>query len=325
MAVAIHEVGHLIEGMLVGLDTGGIAVGGILLLKSGRNWTVRFDRRLIMGGFFKPLARGSNFHPSRYAWMIAGGPIASIALTAACGVISVLHGSGAWDWIGCICWVSLFIAIVSVLPYSSGSQKSDGALLKILMWHPDQTSAWTALLDISTEETNGARPREWNAEVFERTLQVERSLSEYPRCQLMAYYRRHDEGLEAVALQHLENVLATSARGGKAWRHFVFLEAAYTSAEICQRASQARTWLDRARKLRKPEPESLHAVQARIAMCEGQYEQAARHWGAAIERITMRRADSGLARFAKEKWTEHQTVCTAKSVDGQETGCGPLT
>jgi hypothetical protein len=46
LVIAIHELGHLAAGRLAGLDTGGIAVGGFVFTKAGKNWTFRFDRRL---------------------------------------------------------------------------------------------------------------------------------------------------------------------------------------------------------------------------------------------------------------------------------------
>ena len=63
IAVAVHELGHLTAGTLVGLDTGGIAVGGIALIKSGKNWTFRFDRRISFCGFFSPLTRTADSAP----------------------------------------------------------------------------------------------------------------------------------------------------------------------------------------------------------------------------------------------------------------------
>lgn len=123
----------------------------------------------------------------------------------------------------------------------------------------------------------------------------------------MAFYRSLDDDSEAAALEHLENALASSARGGKALRHAVFLEAASASANLRKQASQARIWCSRACKLRKPE--SLHVIEAGIATCEGRYEEAVMHWEAERTRVDRRRLDSGLIRFAKEKWAEYETEC----------------
>ena len=115
--------------------------------------------------------------------------------------------------------------------------------------------------------------------------------------------------MEDDALRHLENALAKSARLGKIVRHALFLEAASASAMVRRGAAQARIWRDRACKLRKPE--SLHVVEAAIAMCEDRYEEAAKHWEAAGARAARRKLDSGLARFAKEKWAEYEAACRA--------------
>jgi len=203
----------------------------------------------------------------------------------------------------------LFTALFSVFPFAVGLYKSDGALLRMLIRHPDQTASWMAMLELQTAEAKGLRPREWDAGVFGQMLTVKAAASEYPYCQLMAFYRRLDEQSEPAALEHLENVLATSARSGKPFRHAAFLEAASSSAIIRKQAGQARTWRDRACKLRRPD--SLDVIEAGIAMCEMRYEEAARYWEVARARVAQRRLDSGLIRFAKEKWAEYETACRA--------------
>jgi hypothetical protein len=306
VARAVHELGHLIAAKLAGMNAGGISVGGLVLMKSGSNWVFHFDRRLL-GGFFKPLTSPAGYRSSQYTLMVAGGPLASLGLTAICGAITATHGGGVWNWIGCLFWSSLFTTIISVLPGSSTLNRSDGARLWMLLRHPERTVLWMAVLAIQTEEATGVRPRDWDPRMFELLLSIDPSTPEYPYCQLMAFYRRFDEGLGAAALEHLEQALANSARAGKALRHAVFLEAASTSANIRKQASQARTWCTRACKLRKPD--SLHVIEAGIAMCEERYEQAAMHWETARIRVTRRGLDSGLIRLAKEEWAEHEAVC----------------
>lgn len=125
----------------------------------------------------------------------------------------------------------------------------------------------------------------------------------------MAYFRRLDQGREEEALSHLENALARSARVGRVWQHVLYLEAASASACLRKQGAQARTWLERSAKLRKPD--SPAPVEAGIAMCEGRYDDAVRHWEAAEAYAVKRKLDSGLARFAREKWAEHARECRA--------------
>jgi hypothetical protein len=140
-------------------------------------------------------------------------------------------------------------------------------------------------------------------------MQADAFGGEFLSCQFLAYYRYFDEGAETRALDHLENALAKSDRAGIALRHALFLEAASASAIIRKQAVQARTWRERACKLRKPE--SLDVVDGAIAMCDGRYQEAAQHWEAAQADVERRRLDSGLIRFAKEKWAEFESICKA--------------
>ena len=73
--------------------------------------------------FFKPLT-GTEFHRFRYAWMVAGGPLASFALCLLCAGIFIRQGNGAWDWVGSLYWASLFTAAISAIPFSCGLNKS---------------------------------------------------------------------------------------------------------------------------------------------------------------------------------------------------------
>lgn len=88
-----HEIGHLLAGKLVGLDAGGISVGLFAFTKSGKDWRFIVDwRTCILGGFFTPLTT-VDVPPLRYVWLVAGGPLASIALTVVFGLICAQYGS----------------------------------------------------------------------------------------------------------------------------------------------------------------------------------------------------------------------------------------
>ena len=309
VAVAVHEFGHLVAGRFTGMESGGVRIGGFAMFRSGDHWVFRFDyRTLLGGGMAKSLPPKGEFRLTQYAWMVAGGPIASIALAAACGLAIVSYGSGSGGWVICQFWAAL-LTVFSLIPARVGLNRSDGARLWMLMRHPEQSRSWMALLMLQAEETRGAQPAEWDSQLFAEMLAIDPTSSEYPYCQLLAYYRRIDEGDELASLEHLENALSKSARSGKAVRHFIFMEAAFSSAIRRSNAAQARTWLKRACTLRKPE--TTDSVEAAIAICEKRYDDASTHFDAARSRIGRRRLDSGLIRFAKKKWTEYEKQYSA--------------
>jgi hypothetical protein len=239
--------------------------------------------------------------------MVAGGPLASFALTVASEVVFILHGRGTWGWIGTLFWVGLLITFIPLLPLSSGINKSDGARLWTIMQRPEQLGPWMAVLKLQTEETGGILPRNWDAEVFDQMLMAEPSANEYPYIQLLAYYRFIDQNQEEEALKHLENALRQSARCGKRFRQCLFLEAGGSSAYVRRNTAQARTWLTRTGKVRKPL--STGSLEAAIAIREKRYDDAIRHLTAVQNNIDRRKLDSGLARLAKEKVAKHKQLC----------------
>jgi len=291
------------------MPPGSLVIGGIVIFKSGQRWLIRFDyRRIFGGGYAKVLPSTDSFRPTAFVWMVAGGPIASLIFTLACGLAVFSLGNGPWRWVGTLFWAGLLIALVPLLPTSSGLNKSDGARLLVLIRQPEQSRSWMAVRALQTEETHGKMPREWDAELVRQMLLTEPSASEYPYVQLLAFYRSLHQGNEPEALEHLENALARSAHAGKIVRQCLFLEAACASAQLRGNPAQARVWLQRACALQKPR--STDGVEAAIAIREKRYGDALPHLAAVRTLITRRKLDSGLCRFAKEKLADDERACS---------------
>jgi hypothetical protein len=309
LAVAFHELGHLMAGSLVGMPPGGIVIGGFLFLKSGDRWIFRFNfRNIFGGGIAKPLPAKGEFRRAQYAWMVAGGPIASIVASLAAWLVFQRLGSGAEDWIGSLFWANVF-TVLSLVPYSVGLTKTDGARLWFLLRNPESARAWMALLMIQTQEANGVRPRDWDPELVEQMLASSDADNDQPWRQLLASIHYTDLGDDAKAMEHLEKSLASSARAGKVIRQYLFLEAAGACARVRGNAAHADVWLKRALKLRKPE--SADCTLAEIALCEGRAEDAVRHVAAVRSFLARRKVDSGLARYAKERHDEMERTASA--------------
>ncbi len=309
ISIAVHELGHLLAGAITGMKPGALVVGGIVIMNSGDHWSVRFDfKRILGGGFMMPLTQKDRFSPSQFAWMVAGGPIASLALTILCGALSVLHGDYRGGWTNLLFCLGL-LSMMNLIPMSAGTRKTDGARLLDLLRHPDRTEAWIALIAMQSEERRGVRPRDWDPELVERVLATAPEASEYPYSELLMYYREADLGDQEAALSHMENALAASGRGGKVFSYACYLEAAVASARMRKNAGQSRTWLERAYKLRKRIKGLGDAVDAAIAICEERYDDAHTHLRITREFWKRRKFDSGLARFALENLERNEALC----------------
>lgn len=306
ISIAIHEIGHVAAGKLAGMKPGGIVVCGLMILKSGDRWLCRFDvRRLLSGGVAKPLPAKHDFDPRRYAWMVAGGPIATLLLLAVSG-IAYWRSAGPAGLVNSFWWINLTLFLGVLIP-TDGVNKSDGARLWLLLHDPEDSRSWIAFLQLLAEETVGVLPRYWDSEMFAGMMQYRPGSSDGAYRELLAFYRRIDERNVEGALEHFEKALAATGRGGRLLRHACFLEAVCASAILRANPAAARTWLARATRVRKPM--SRHGPDAAIAQSEGRYADAIGSWDAALAFVVARKFDSGLARFGKAKIIEYREQC----------------
>jgi hypothetical protein len=305
--IAIHELGHLAVGKITGMAPGGLVVGGFVIMKSGNHWSFRFNwRRALSGGLAVPLPAKENYRLRDFAWMVAAGPAASLLSALLCWLAFLKYGSGTLDWIGSFFWAAL-VGLLSLIPISAGLNRSDAARLWMLLRQPDEARAWMAAVAVQAENANGVRPREWDSTLVEGMMSVAQPGAGRIFPELMAYYRNLDERNESAALEHLESALAASAKSGKGVRQVLFFEAAEVNALLTRNSVNACKWRERALKLRKPQ--SGACADGAIAMCEGRFEDALRDIAAARAFIVKKKADSGLARFAKERLDERERAC----------------
>ena len=314
LGVVVHELGHAIAGLLAGLDVGGICIGGFMMVRSGDRWVFRFSLRwlLNMGGFVVPLPESGEFPRSRFAIFVAAGPAASILLAAVCRVLTSLEGDRTGDWIATLWWASVLLIVVSVTPFSFQGMRSDGMVLWRLFRRPESMRTMMNFLALRTADVNGARPRDWDPALVDAALKTRDDEPYYPMAQIYAWYRCVDQGDEAAGLPHVENALRAAAeRGNKVMLRSVFGVAAAASASTLGNVEQARVWLDRARKTgRSTGEESSEGIEARIAIIEGRYEDAMRHWSALREHIAKKKyGNSGTILYLKARIEEGESEC----------------
>ena len=306
VAVAIHELAHLVVGKVTGMAPGGIIIGGFIAMKSGSRWKVRFDpRRIFGGGLAIPLPSKDRFHVMGFAWMVAAGPIASVLSTLACWLAFREFGSGTWDWIGSAFWAAA-VGLTSAIPMSAGIHKSDATRIWTLLTKPDQARSWMAAVAVQAENMNGVRPRDWDRDLVEQMLSPGATGTAQVFPHLMGFMRRLDERRVPEALCHLESAIAASAHAGKAVRQVLFLQAAEMRAVNGDTAG-ARTWRDRALKIRRPE--SVACTGSAISMAEGRYEDSLRDITEARAWLAKRGMNSGAAHAANDWLDEREQRC----------------
>ncbi len=304
IATIVHELGHLAGVKLAGMPMGGAAAGALVIFRSKDRWTFRLDESRFLGGFAYALPLKADLdHPGRYAWWVAGGPIASVLFTGLCAIMARAFGPGGWSWIDTLLWSAAITVALTIMPFTTETGPSDGARLWQLWRDPEGARQWMTLCALHSEDAKGVRPRDWDSELMEQALQIDPADSLYPGGQLLGMFRNYDMGNVPRGLRQLENALAARS-GSKAIRRWCFLNAASASASERHNPAQARVWLERARKVDGNRKLDADAIEADIAMAEGRFHDALRHLANFQAALARQRADTGVMRFIKDGLAE---------------------
>jgi hypothetical protein len=128
LAIAVHELGHLLGGRPVGLSPRFAHVGPITLARQGGRWPLGWDaRQPWLGRAVCDPQRTSRW---RAAVFVGAGPLASLVAAAAAGLLAVASSPSLLGcWAGLFAVHSLSFGIVNLLPLRELSQPSDGLVL----------------------------------------------------------------------------------------------------------------------------------------------------------------------------------------------------
>ncbi len=136
LATFVHEAGHVIAGLIVGLSFDGVTVGPIAIRRHNNQWHFRFRPRVSSGLTYLSFTEIRRIR-RREIVVGLGGPVSSLA----CGFVALITGEmtrgyhdSPWptffEFFGVF---SLYIGLISLLPHYSGGHAGDGTLLRALV------------------------------------------------------------------------------------------------------------------------------------------------------------------------------------------------
>lgn len=147
LVVWVHECGHAVAGWLNGMRCHLLVIGPFSLRREGDRLRPHWNRSaLLAGGAVLMLPADDHDLKRRAAWMVAGGPLASLALAVAgCGVYEVMGHAPVWRVCGFIGLLSAGIFLATAIP-SHWGLPSDGSRLLTLWRGGPKAEKWCALL-----------------------------------------------------------------------------------------------------------------------------------------------------------------------------------
>ncbi|MFJ8529426.1 M50 family metallopeptidase [Bacillus sp. NPDC094106] len=221
LVFAIHELGHVVFGLLNGLQFKFMTAGPITIQKEEGKIRIRENK---MWGYFGGIAMllPPSFYTlnlsKKWAWMTLGGPITSLA----CGLLSgYIYMVSYYQSLLYFSILHFVIFLATAIPMK-GIMPSDGYQFLILVKGDEKAHQHLHSIQVSSELLSSKRPKDWDNEIVEiskENIKSNEDVRETMSDLMLVFYSKCDrEGMEK-GIAYLERVLQTPVT--KANKYFV--------------------------------------------------------------------------------------------------------
>lgn len=169
LVVAVHEVGHLLGGLSQGMRFLLLIFGPFQWNASDEGIRFRWVTNLgLMGGIAATLPVRMDNLRQQMLPMIAGGPLASLLLTALAAALSFGIAGRMAGHAAIVACLSFAIFLVTAIPFRAGGFMSDGMQLLEVRRGGASVVERADLIAVTATSLGGVRPREWDTALVAR-------------------------------------------------------------------------------------------------------------------------------------------------------------
>lgn len=209
LVLAIHELGHVVFGLIGGLNFKFMTVGPITIQKEKGKVRIRENKSWAYFGGVATLVPPSIETPNlskKWAWMTLGGPITSLLFGITSGYIYMVS---YYQYLLYISFFHFAIFAVTIAPIK-GMLMSDGMQFLILIKGDEKAKQNLYAIQISSELFSYKRPKDWDerlVELSEEKLKEDKSIREIMSGLMLVFFTRADqEGMER-AIPYIEKIV----------------------------------------------------------------------------------------------------------------------
>lgn len=216
LVILIHEIGHVLGGLLMGNEFSMMVVGPFKLQKDDGKYSLTFNKSVAMaGGLALTLPTQVEGFKKRRAVTIGGGPFASLVLAIVAYIIHVQTAgmfTGLWKGFFLVLGLlSALIFVTTIIPMKAGGFMSDGMQLLMTFRNDEKAEKYANFMHLFALNNKGTQPKDLPLALFES--QKDRPIEDiYDYAfQQYLYYKAIDEnqlGIAAEKIQLLEKHLA---------------------------------------------------------------------------------------------------------------------
>ncbi|MBE5107064.1 M50 family metallopeptidase [Bacillus thuringiensis] len=209
LVIAIHELGHVIFGLIFGLKFKFMTVGPITVQKEKGKVCLRENKLWACFGGVATLVPPSIETPNlskKWAWMTLGGPITSLLFGITSGYIYMVS---YYQYLLYFSFFHFAIFAVTIVPIK-GTLMSDGMQFLILIKDDERARDHLYTIQISSELFSYKRPEDWDerlVELSEEKIKENKGIRDIMSGLMLVFLARADqEGMER-AIPHIERIV----------------------------------------------------------------------------------------------------------------------
>ncbi|PEM43631.1 hypothetical protein CN611_29710 [Bacillus wiedmannii] len=208
LVVIIHELGHVIFGVMGGLTFKFMTVGPITVQKEKGKVRIRENKLWAYFGGVAMLIPPSIVTPNlskKWAWMTLGGPITSLLFGITFGYIYMV------SYYQYLLYFSVFhfiIFAVTIVPIK-GTLMSDGMQFLILIKDDEKAKQHVYNIQVSSELFSYKRPKDWDERLVKLTedkIKEHKSIREIMSGLMLVFLARSDQKGMERAIPYIEQV-----------------------------------------------------------------------------------------------------------------------
>jgi hypothetical protein len=240
IAVAVHEIGHLLGAWLAGFHV------------ARRSGSASFQLYSCSALRIGPVALDTGEMdrlPRRLMLMILGGPVTSLLVPLVVEIslrtagIDVLAAFIIHVFSGC----SILLGLAELIPDSGKTSFSDGARILMLLRNDRAGQRWIYILERQRALARGESPRSWDESALTHAAAFEDDTRDAVQARWLAYLWSTERQDITAATKYLEEALAAPPSASAPLRDRLFLEAAMFQAWFRGDSRRARLWTARIR------------------------------------------------------------------------------
>ena len=310
VAVAFHELGHLVGGWVGGGRFLIYVVGPLMWKRVPSGVTFSWNTNVnTFGGLAACLpVDAARATPRSTALLIVGGPVFSLVLVVAAawlGAALAPHAAGvpailAQHLAMHLAAISALIFLVTVVPATGGGFKTDGLRFFQLVRGDARSEQENAVMTLTTLSLAGVRPADYDPRVVARALALRDGSLFDLYAHLTVAHHFIDLGQPGRAQALLDHALAGEARLAPFARDTARCDYAWLLAAHTPDVAAARAWLDSAGPI-EIDPATRLRAEAAVLLAEGRRTEAAAKAREGLHALEHRSLSPVKNRFAEEQ------------------------